>query len=475
MHDTDTLPADCFYRATEGTGHSGGFVRQEGKEVLYIGEDGTYRFNSDRTSYTPRSRQSRTPPILNLRGAYNISAPADLWDDSFEPESPPPLASPGFDDSFADDLINARTEFDIKSSQSSEKDSGNYSDSEYSSTDVSVAQPANSGVTNRLREISATVFQSTASVPITIIVTTPLEEIPDPVTNPPVLQRNSARFPLATLSSDHFNDVNPSLLMPPTDNQLDPRKLRKAQEFREIRKWLITFLNSKGDRFPRKLRLRMMDLYCIREFDLAPGIVAKFNAEVQDEGVDLEQQDEGMDDAKSLSILGAAFRSQIEEVTPKKEKVGPLPVPPSPQRHGSPPKKLEKKKPESIKPKKESRPATPVKEEMDMDLVPSWLGPLISTSTSSRDSLLSNEQYLKKAYSAPNLKGSRPHLTSTDSTHSVPGLRPRGSTVAGEDARRKQFGNKRGSFISGAFGAMKDAMRRPSKRDVQKKKSWDDR
>jgi hypothetical protein len=295
-----------------------------------------------------------------------------------------------------------------------------------------------------------------------------------------MLQRNATKFPLATLNSDHFNNVNQSLLMPPTDPQLDPRKLRKAQEFREIRKWLITFLNSKGDRFPRKLRLRMMDLYCIREFDLAPEIVARFNAELQDEGVALEQQDEGMDDAQSLSILGAAFRSQIEELTPRKEKVIPLPVSPSWQRQGSPPKKAETqkaktKKPESVKPKKESRPVTPVKEEIDMDLVPPWLGPLISTSASSRDSLLADQQYIKRAYSAPNLKAARLQLNSTDSTHSVPGLRPRGITVTGEDAQRKQFGTKRSSFISGAFGFMKEAMRRPSKRELRKKKSWDDR
>lgn len=218
----------------------------------------------------------------------------------------------------------------------------------------------------------------------------------------------------------------------------------------------------------------MMDLYCIREFDLAPEIVAKFNAEMQDEGVALDQQDEGMDDAQSLSILGAAFRSQIKEVTPRKEKAVPLPVLPPWQRQGSLPKKLETKKAESVKTKKESRPTTPVKEEVDMDLVPFWLGPLISTSTSSRDSLLSDQQYLKRAYSAPNLKPSRPNMASSGSMHSVPGVRPRGSTVAGEDAKRKQFGIKRSSFISGAFGAVKDVMSgRSSKREEkpQKKKN----
>lgn len=324
-------------------------------------------------------------------------------------------------------------------------------------------------------KILATVFHSSKSIPITIIVTTPIEEVPDPMDNPSLLSRSSASFPLATLNPEPFNRIDTSLLMPPTDNQLDPRKLRKAQEFREIRKWLISFINSKGDKFPRKLRLRMMDLYCIREFDLAPEIVAKFNAEMQDEGVALDAQDGELDDAASLSILGAAFRSQIEEVNPKREKVVALPVPPPWQRQGSPPKKVETKRPEPTKVAKDPRPTTPTaEEELDMDLVPSWLGPLISTSTSSRDSLLSDQQYLKRANSAPNLKPSRPHLSSTYSTHSVPGLRPRGSTVAGEEDKRR----KRNNFISGAFGAMRNAMSgRSSKREekIQRKKSWDGR
>lgn len=468
-----------FYRATEGNGHARGYAedygRQHAQQELYIGENSQYRYAADQVtvSYTSGRRDSKARQILDLRSEYNKSAPADIWDDTFEPESPPPLSKHGFDVSFDEDLKNARAEFDVTISAEKE-DLTQYTDSEYSSSDIAEDHVQDRTSTQRKNEISATIFQSSTKAPITIIVTTPIEEIPDPVDRPPVLKRTSASFPLAPLNSDRLNNIDTNLLMPPTDNQLDQRKLRKAQEFREIRKWLIIFINSKGDKFPRKLRLRMMDLYSIREFDLAPEIVAKFRAEMQYEGVTLDAQGGELDDAASLSILGAAFRSQIEEVTPRKEKVIALPVPPSWARQGSLPKKLGTKKPEPGKVAKESRPSTPAKEELDVNMVPSWMAPLISTSTSSRDSLLSDQQYLKRAYSAPNLKPSRPHLQSTDSTHSVAGLRPRGSTVDGEQVKR----TKRSNFISGAFGAMRDAVsgRSPKREDkVQKKKAWDSR
>jgi hypothetical protein len=442
---------------------------------MYIGRDGRYVFAADSAPRTPPLHNSTTSRTLNLKSEFDISIVTDIWDESFEPESPPPLPVVIFDGSFDEDLKIAREEFDLKlASGPSEPDFGECSDSEYSSTAASeniVKEPTS---INQRKEISATIFHGTTSIPITIIVTTPIEETPHSLDDPPVLQRHALRFPGASRDVDPFQNVNPSLLMPPTDTQLDPRKLRKAQEFREIRKWLITVLNSKGDQFPRKLRLRMMDIYCIRDFDLSPGMIAKFNAEVHDEYGPLRQQDEGIDDARSLSILGAAFRSQIEAVSPRMEKVVPLPVPPSRQRQLGPARKLDSKKQELAKVEKVRRPETLSREEPSTEFLPSWLGPLISTSTSSGDSLLSDQQYLKRAYSAPNLKASRPNLASTDSTHSVPSMRPRGSTLAGEDIKTKQSGNKRSSFISGAFGAMRDAMK-SKQRELSKKRSWDGR
>jgi hypothetical protein len=112
--------------------------------------------------------------------------------------------------------------------------------------------------------------------------------------------------------------------MPPTEHQIDTRRLRKAQEFREIRKFLIHFMNAKGDQFPKKLRSRMMDAYAITDSDLSPAVVARFNDlgnEVRDEGVALEQLgmnelDKETTDAEDLQILSMAFQSRIPMVTP---------------------------------------------------------------------------------------------------------------------------------------------------------------
>ena len=471
IHHFDAHLTDDIHRATEAIGISGDAVTQSELSKLQIGKNGVYILTSGPTSPAPLSRQPKTPPTLDLKSVCNPVLTC-LWDESFEPESPPPLLKPSFDEAFAEDLINARTEFDVKPSRSSEQDS------KYSSTDAIEHEAKDSTSAEPLREISATILRSSDSIPISIIVTPPFEEIPELVTSPPVRARNVANFPLVKLNFSHLADVNPSFLMPPTDNQLDPHKLRKAQEFRKIREWLINFLNSKGDRFPRKVRLRMMGLYCIRDFDLAPDIVAKFKAEMPDEGVSSGHQGEGVDDAQSLSILSAAFRSQIEEVIPRKDKVVSLPSPHSRQRQASLPKKVEIHKQVSLSFKDENRPAASTKlsatENIDMSLLPSHLGPMISTSASSSDSLLANPQYLKRAYSAPNLK-SKTRLHSTDLMSSVPGFRPRGSTVSGDEAQIKQSGPKRGNFISEALGTMRYAMSRQSKKEIRKKKSWADR
>ena len=417
---------------------------QNGHAQLQLRKDGTYRIISSRTP-PERSWHTKVLPAINI-----VSEPLDSRGYSLRPESPPPLLFPGFNESVAEDLINARMEFDIQASRYSEQDSGTDKYSTYRSTDISEDQGKNPSRIDYVGEVSTTIFQSSANVPISIIVTEPPKEISEPVNSPP----------------------NPQFLMPPKDNQFDPCRLHEAQESREIREWLITFLNSKGDEFPRKVRLRMMDLYCIREYDLAPEIVAKFDAEVQDEGATSEQQYESVDDEESLSILRAAFRSQIEEIVAKKEKIVPPPLPPSLERQGSPLKKVETKDAEAVMARKESRQPTPAKdamtEDFDIDLEPPWFEPLISTSASSRDSLLTDQRYHKKACSASSLTGSQPQLNRTDSTHSLPGLRPRGSKVAEENAQRKQSGPKRSSFLSGAFEAMRDAMRRPPKKESKK-------
>jgi hypothetical protein len=144
-----------------------------------------------------------------------------------------------------------------------------------------------------------------------------------------------------------------NLLKPPMDPQLDARKMRKAHEFREVRKFLIKFLNDKGDQFPMLLRARIMDGYGIREFELNPTVVRKFQENMaQDEGVALGHsggpfsKPGEQSDADHLRILEQAFQSLIPVVTPKV------------QRPASPPLKSAVPIPSSRKSKRRSSTAT---------------------------------------------------------------------------------------------------------------------
>ncbi|KAL3422557.1 hypothetical protein PVAG01_06714 [Phlyctema vagabunda] len=118
--------------------------------------------------------------------------------------------------------------------------------------------------------------------------------------------------------------LDTKLLMPPCpENLLDSRRQRKAKEHREIKKWLITFLNNKGPQFPSKLGQRVMEIYRIDSSELAPSIVAQFRRDSkleEDLPADLSAalymiQDENRD-KQLLQILRAFFHSQIREMTP---------------------------------------------------------------------------------------------------------------------------------------------------------------
>jgi len=193
------------------------------------------------------------------------------------------------------------------------------------------------------RNSSSATFLNSPLSPVQIIVTTPEEESePDtPIgntfnairarrtgsntsdTTTPSVPRGHAHS--ASTDSDFTPDR--SRLMPPSE-QIDHRRLRKAQEFREVRKFLIDFLNTKGDQFPKKLRSRIMDMYSISESHLDPAVVEEFaildsQEGNGDEGVALEVGGDGSD-ADDLKILEMAFRSQIPIVTPTQFDTNPL-------------------------------------------------------------------------------------------------------------------------------------------------------
>jgi len=308
---------------------------------------------------------------------------------------------------------------------------------------------------------SSTIFRSSARTSITITLTAPDDEV---LADSDSHQRNSFNDirnirnsstplpPTKPLSKAPRNNlavqsIDRSRLMPPTEHVLDARRIQKAHEFREVRGFMINFMNMKGAMFPEQLRFQMMDLYGIEEGDLHPETVAKFNSKdsvlehYQDEGVALED----MGNSKQhLKILETAFRSRMEEVTPKKKNV-PIPA--------GRPQSTPRQRMGSGKPNLQSRSETAIATFVDDDNMPlAWLAPLISTSPSDLAPL---PHSLTKTRSTPNL-----------SEHAVQHQRNTTSSNPGTptEERQKQFQEdsqtraRRSNRLSGAFGVMREAM-----------------
>ncbi|KAH8601678.1 hypothetical protein B0O99DRAFT_588865 [Bisporella sp. PMI_857] len=382
----------------------------------------------------PKDSKSRTS--LSLSQDIKQDLRKDLWDKNFRPESPPPLPAISFDDPFpavpisADEFKSGSLKF--KSSRNIARKGLTFHLSEGDLRTLQELKSANSS--------TSTLFKDPQHE-ITIVLTTPEDEIPQPTFSEAIKSggraRNSSVTSLPAMSLQQSR-INTTLLMPPSDKQLDPRKLRQEQEIKEVRKWLINFINSKGDTFPRKVRQRMMDAYSIREFDLAPEAVAKFSAAERDEGVSIDNLDE-LDPKEGLRLLNKAFQSQIGDITPRGIDRTPLPIP---------------------RTKKNSKPVTPRAKPVlvtitdDEEPPPTWLGPLISTSMNSRDSLLNDPQFLKKSYSTPNLhKGSRPPKKKHESSGSIP-------TVASvrEDLKRREKAFEKEKRGSGFWGKWRERL-----------------
>jgi hypothetical protein len=398
----------------------------------------------------------------------------------------------------------------------------------------------------RRNEGTSTVFQNSPLAPVTIIVTTPEEdEINSPSPEPePWNSFNSIRasrtgnpnssttslpttrlsrpFSTESLTLSQPKRLDPNRLMPPAEYQIDTRRLRKAQEFREIRKFLVHFMNAKGDQFPKKLRSRMMEAYDITDSDLSPEVVARFhnqgNGDFKDEGVALEQLginelDKDTTDAEDLRILSMAFQSQIPVVTPWRQtalvdttpqNVGmntirprgtsvsrPAPplagsnnatVPPTPARssRSSPPRRTETapSPPKAGKRMSAAPPRAEKKEKRTEDEPLNWLGPLITTSSNSNWRLpLVNDSdsrsRLQKTQSQPNMSR-RPFGDSPPPMPALPNSalaakvrgRGRGESLTGRgemgvDGMEKAIHVarvRRSGIISGAFGAVREAM-----------------
>lgn len=326
---------------------------------------------------------------------------------------------------------------------------------------------------------SSTIFKNSLLAPITIIVTTPEEQIPSP---PPTsdssypqnpfnqirAHRQSTSLPgsqRTSLSSPNsqFLIPNHNFLMPPTEQQISASKLRKAKEFREIRKFLITFMNIKGDQFPKKLRIKMMEMYCITEADLSPETVAKFNdSEIRDEGVALEQLgiSEESTDADDLRMLRMMFTSQIPVVTPTREQAAVNTIP------------LPRARKQSLG----ARRAESRNEDGSFD----WLSPLITTTPMMAPPLDSPpprpEHKLSHSSSMPNMKPIQendtpvPSIPASYSNALAQSKRGRNSTLSEGTTTSpvpietklkvldQQTRVKRGNIVSAAFGSIREAI-----------------
>jgi hypothetical protein len=299
--------------------------------------------------------------------------------------------------------------------------------------------------------VPSIIFENSPKAPITIILTTPEDEGPaessqwhpshEQKQNPFNEIRNVRNSPcplpptkpLANASTTPLpvQSIDKTLLMPPTEHLLDTRRTRKAQEFREIRSFKIDFMNMKGDTFPKQLRSQMMGLYGIKEADLHLETVAKFNSmpvvdKAEGEGVAL---DDNRNSKEHLRILETAFRSRMEEVTPKRNTAPVRPQPTPKQNPG--PKKL------NLRSQSETSMPTFVADDDSMPLA--WLGPVISS-----DVALS------------------PHSpTKTRSTHN---LHRCNTTITPTEEHGKQFQEldrtsvRRTSRFSGVFSVMREAM-----------------
>ncbi|KAH8687948.1 hypothetical protein BGZ60DRAFT_19681 [Tricladium varicosporioides] len=246
---------------------------------------------------------------------------------------------------------------------------------------------------------SCTIFKESPKAPITIILTTPDDEAPPPITPPQPLpeRRNSfmairsirTKTPIPPMPQNASPVTLPvpkydrTRLMPPSERALQSRKFQKAQEFHEIRTFMIHFMNTKGDTFPKKLRFKMMDMYRIREEDLNPVMIRKMRlaAENIDEGIWIEETD---DHQEHLKILGMAMRSQAQALIPKR----PCPTPHgAPQRYRSqrynpPPQRQPRQIPRPQTPPPQIAPIAQTEEVFDEDLPLAWLAPIISASES---------------------------------------------------------------------------------------------
>ena len=194
---------------------------------------------------------------------------------------------------------------------------------------------------------STTIFESSDATPITIILTAPDGEYPLRLPRPTQSQLEARCGPKryntfnkvralrlanktttapesrSDISTANLSKLPPKRLdrthlVPPDSHELDQRRLRKAQEFQQVKAFMIQFLSAKGHALPEKLRLRIMNLYGICNDDMPPEVLAAWKTYAEsgivDEELDLSKAGTYRD---QMRLLEKAFRSHISALTPQ--------------------------------------------------------------------------------------------------------------------------------------------------------------
>ncbi|KAK0102267.1 hypothetical protein ONS95_005889 [Cadophora gregata] len=371
---------------------------------------------------------------------------------------------------------------------------------------IKTQAPTRPSLRYRTKSFSSVILEQSPSAPITIILTTPDSDPPSPdYSSPPPSYFSSqhqghfspsfhgpslsktkyytAARPIRSFSSPSIPTLasSPGLLSPnwsttslpstyispfpdpnkliaPSEQALDISRLRKAQEFRQVRKFMIDFLNAKGHTFPPKLRLRILAGYGIEEKELHPETVKRFaisdSVAETDEGVALDgvcledSKAKGISNAENLRILSMAFQSQIPLVTPHLEEAY----------LKATPGRLPMHRPRTLLEEREMRLLGRTLSTSDLPLRQ-------STSQSKTRSSISEYGSLKASASPPDLSRRYPVTPDTASMPRSVSGRTGEKTKMHVVGDRKQMGIveqqtriKRQSIISGAFGAVREAM-----------------
>ncbi|TGO20082.1 hypothetical protein BTUL_0001g00900 [Botrytis tulipae] len=126
------------------------------------------------------------------------------------------------------------------------------------------------------------IHKNASNNPITIIVTSPTSDTNIQTDSSSISSASSHSSSLSLKSTSSFD---PSLLMPPFPPTPLKYDIPKSNEAPEVKKWLIGCMNRKADTLPRKLVLRMMEIYGIKKEELDPTMWGKLQEGVVDEGV----------------------------------------------------------------------------------------------------------------------------------------------------------------------------------------------